>query len=99
MAVATVGSGRPYFVADIDFVDDPDMPLWDEFHQVCKQFHYREVMAVSRAFGVDPVTVRRWKYGISYPSRRGIAVLVILWVKNGKPMIKVPPSQSPVSTL
>lgn len=99
MAVATGKRGRPYFVADIDFVNDPDLSLWDEFRQVCQQFHYREIMGVSRAFGVYPSTVENWKYGISYPSRRGTAVLIILWAKNGKPMRKVSPSESPASML
>ena len=97
MAIAHLGTGgRPYYVADINFVNDPDLPLWDEFYKVCRQFCYRDIMAVSRAFGVHYNTVNNWKHGITFPSRRGTAVLIIQWAKNGKPMRKVQPGTEPI---
>lgn len=93
MAVAYSRAGRPFLVADIDFSKDRELAFWDEFYRVCSSFHYAEEMAVSRAFGVDPRTVRNWKYRQTYP-RKGIAQQIIDWDNQGKPMRKVLPNQT-----
>ncbi len=90
MAVACSRAGRPCLVADIDFSKDRDLTFWDEFYKVCSEFRYAEEMAISRAFGVDPRTVRNWKYRQTYP-RKGIAQQIIDWVNQGKPMKQVRP--------
>lgn len=77
--------GRPYHVADIDFSQDPDQDLYDEFYKACSELHYMDTLVLSRALGVSIVTVRLWKAGKSFPMRRGMAFLVIEWVKKGKP--------------
>lgn len=72
-------------MADIDMVKDPDLDLYDSFFKACSQLRYSDTVALSRAFGVGVRTVRNWKAGATFPTRRGIATLVILWVTNGKP--------------
>jgi hypothetical protein len=88
MAISLKRPGRPCLVAVINFSGDPDYPFWDEFYKVCSSFHYAEIMALSRAFGLSPRTVENWKYRISFP-RNGIAQQVVAWVEQGKPMKKV----------
>jgi len=93
MAISCRKVGRPCVVADIDFSNDAELALWDEFYEACSDFRYAEIMALSRAFGISPNTVERWKYRINFP-RKGIAQQVIDWVKQGKPMREIPPSQT-----
>jgi hypothetical protein len=93
MAVATVGAGRPYSVAEIPFQNARKVALLDEFYRICATFHYPEQMALSRALGVTDRTVRRWRYRESFP-RWDIAIDVIEWVNQGKPIRKEHPSQS-----
>jgi len=87
MAVSCVRVGRPPLVAKIDFSKDVELDLADELHKACADFHYAEIMALSRAFQVSISTVENWKYGLTLP-RVGIAKQVIDWVAQGKPMIK-----------
>jgi len=77
--------GRPYQVADIEMVHDPDLVLYDQFYDACSQLRYSDTVALARAFGIGVRTVRNWKAGATFPTRRGIASLVIIWVTNGKP--------------
>jgi hypothetical protein len=62
MAILGARTGRPCFVADIPFDNDRKLELLDEFYKVCNTFHYRDMMAVSRAFNISDRTIRRWKY-------------------------------------
>ena len=80
--------GRPYFVADIPYNHDSQVQFMNEFYKVTAKFHYREVVAVARAFNMHPVSVLRWKYKETFP-RWAIAIDVIEWAKRGKPMTKV----------
>ena len=93
MAISYRKGGRPYAVADIDFSNDAELALWDEFYEACSDLRYVEIMALSRAFGISPNTVERWKYRINFP-RKGIAQQVIDWVKQGKPIRVISPSQT-----
>lgn len=93
MAVSCARAGRPCLVADIDFSKDSELAFWDEFFGACSDFHYAEIMAVSRAFGVNYHTVEKWKYRIQFP-RKGVAQQIIDWVNRGKPMRKISPSQT-----
>lgn len=93
MALGTARGGRPCVVAVIPFNNERKVGLLREFYGVCATFHYPEIMAVSRALRVDHTTVENWKYKRTFP-RWDIAVDVIEWVRNGKPMVKVPPSES-----
>jgi hypothetical protein len=93
MALAIAKSGRPCFVAVINFETDSELELRDKFYNVCVTFHYREVMALSRAFGVNPDTVECWKYKVQFPNWY-IALQVIDWDERGRPMKQVPPWQS-----
>jgi len=86
--------GRPHYVADIDFSTDSELEFWDKFYSACADFKYRDVMAVSRAFSINPNTVERWKYKITFP-RKGIAQQVIDWINRGKPMILNQPGAKP----
>lgn len=90
MAVTYSKAGRPCFVADIDFSNDRELALRDAFYKACNSFSYRDMMALSRALNVAPITVRTWKYGLRFP-RRDIAKEVIDWVNEGKPMKQVRP--------
>ena len=92
MAMAAVGRGRPCAVAEIPFSNHRKVELLQEFYGVCATFRYREMMALSRALGINDRTIRRWKYQESFP-RWDIAVDVIEWVKQGKP-VKMSPAGS-----
>lgn len=98
MALGTARGGRPYPVALIPFNNERKVGLLDEFWTTCAAFHYRETMAISRALGVEPRTVERWKYRESFP-RWDIAVDVIEWVNQGKPVRMVSPSETPGNML
>ena len=90
MAVTYSKAGRPCFVAVIDFSNDRELALRDAFHKACGSFNYRDVMALSRALHVAPITVRTWKYGLRFP-RKDIAQEVIDWVRADKPMKQTRP--------
>jgi hypothetical protein len=90
--------GRPCAVAEIDFDNDRKLKLLDEFYYACANLNYLEIMALSRALGVWPSTVKNWKYKITLP-RWDIAIDVIEWVRQGKPMKKVYQSGEEVSML
>ena len=98
MAPGVARCGRPYAVAEIPFQNDRKVGLLEEFYGVCSTFHYLEIMAVSRALGVQPFTVERWKYKMTFP-RWDIAIDVIEWVNRGKPIRKVSQSESPAGML
>ena len=80
------GPGRPRYVADIDFAHDPDQELYDRFYEACREFCYRDVMALSRGLKVTPRTIYNWKNGKTFPIVRGTALMVIDWVAGGKRM-------------
>ncbi len=96
MPLGTARCGRPYAVAVIPFRNDRKVGLLDEFYDTCSTFHYREIMAVSRAFGVHQSTVEKWKYKLTFP-RWDIAVDVIEWAKQGRPIRMVSQSQTLVN--
>lgn len=79
------GRGRPHYVADIDFTEDPALFYYDRFYEACHSFCYRDVMALSRALRCSPRTVYAWKYGEKCP-RIGIMLAVMDWTRAGKPM-------------
>jgi hypothetical protein len=85
MSVTYSKAGRPCFVAVIDFSNDRELALRDAFHKACASFCHRDMMALSRALNVAPITVRTWKYGLRFP-RKDIAQEIIDWVNVGKPM-------------
>ena len=93
MAISCSKAGRPRVVADIDFSNDSELAFWDEFYEACSDFHYAEIMGLSRAFGVSLRAVEKWKYKEAFP-RKGIAQQIIDWVNNGKPMKREAPSQT-----
>lgn len=90
MAVMCSRAGRPCFVAVMGSVKDKQLAFWDEFLAVCSGFHYREIVAVSRACGLSIRAVESWKYGQRFPNKDR-AQEVIDWVKAGKPMKKTRP--------
>ena len=98
MAVVTVRVGRPHCVADINFANERKQLLFDEFYKICKTFHYREIMALSRALGVCPHAVVLWKYKLRTP-RWDTVVDIFDWVDRGKPMKLVQPSRVKKSLL
>jgi len=93
MPLGTSRAGRPCPVAVIPFQNERKVGLLEEFYGVCADFHYREIMAVSRALRVTPRAVESWKYREKFP-RWDIAVDVIEWANQGKPVVMVSPSQT-----
>jgi len=93
MALGTARGGRPCAVAVLPFRNARKVGLLEEFYGVCATFHYREIVALSRVLSVSPRTVENWKYGLTFP-RWDIAVDVIEWDKNGRPIIMVPSSET-----
>jgi len=94
---ASAKVGRPYHVADIDFSNDPDQDLYDEFYTACRGLRYFDTVVLGRALGVSLVTIRLWKAGKTFPQRRGTAMLVISWVKAGKPQRTVTQAEAATS--
>jgi hypothetical protein len=95
MVMAIAKAGRPHAVAEIDYDTDKAVALRAEFYAACSSLNYREIMALSRALGVTPVTVSNWKYKIYFPNYN-TAHQVIDWVRRGKPMRLEAPWQSAV---
>jgi hypothetical protein len=77
--------GRPYQVADIDLVHDPDLELYDKFFSACSVLRYSDTVVLARTLGIQVRTIRNWKAGTTFPPRKGMAHLVIMWVASGKP--------------
>jgi len=77
--------GRPYHEADIDFSKDPDQDLYDQFFRACRTLSYSETVFLARACKVNVRSVRNWQSGKYFPTRRGVAILILGWVNNGKP--------------
>lgn len=93
MPATTIKSGRPCFIAELDFENDGGLEeLRYRFFEVCDTFHYREIMSLSRALGVHPGTVQNWKYKQTFPDIQ-IVAQIIDWDKKGRPMKKIPPWQ------
>lgn len=86
--------GRPYQMADIDFTEDPDQKLYDEFYAACDQLHYFDTVVLARTLGIHVVTVRRWKAHKTFPPGRSTAQRIIDWVNMGKPRKLIPRSQA-----
>lgn len=95
MVVAIAKRGRPFHIAEINYETDSEVKLRDQFYKACSTFHYCDIMALSRAIGVEPRTVERWKYKEVFPSWY-VALQIIDWVKRGKPMREVSSWQSAV---
>ena len=86
MAIGYSKAGRPRGVAEIDFSSDSELAFWDNFSKACSNLRYAEIMALSRAFGINPKTVEKWKYGLQFPRKEQTAHKVIDWVHRGKPI-------------
>jgi len=82
--------GKPCVVAVIPFRNERKVSLVSEFYDTCETFRYPEIYALSRALRISTSTVENWKYKITFP-RWDIAIDVIEWVRNGKPMVKMSP--------
>jgi len=93
MAVAISRRGRPHGIAKINFETDREIELREEFYNACAGLNYFERMALSRALCVTPVTVANWKYKMCFPSYY-VALQVIDWANQGKPIELKPPWQS-----
>jgi len=87
MALGSPVAGRPYYEAAIPFQNARKVALLEEFYGVCRTFHVQEIIQVSRGLGINERTVRRWKYAESFP-RWDIAIDVIEWTRQGKPLRK-----------
>lgn len=62
--------------------------MWSDFHKICSAFHYRDVVALSRALGLSDKTISGWKYCRSKPALP-MVLSVIKWGNQGKPMQKM----------
>ena len=62
--------------------------MWNDFHKICSTFHYRDVVALSRALGLSDKTISGWKYCRSKPALP-MVLSVIKWGNQGKPMRKM----------
>lgn len=91
-AMAINTRGRPICRAVIDFANDPDEQLYEQFYEVCRHLDCSDMRKLARAFRVDLSTVYRWKLQTYFPERKGIAALVIRWVEQGKPVEFVNPN-------
>jgi len=77
--------GRPYRVPDIDLRYDPNQELYDRFYEACRTLSYSDMKLLGRFFGLNWITIWRWKAGKTFPTQT-IASQVILWVSTGKPL-------------
>ena len=94
MAWTKAGPGRPYPMADIPFRLVSDSSIRGEFYDVCRTFHYNDIVAISRALRVTERTVWGWKYQEKFPKYYEMAIDVVDWVKRGKPIVMMSPPQS-----
>jgi len=95
MAIDIPRRGRPCYVAELDFQTDEELRLRNRFFKVCSTLNYREVMALSRALGINERTIRAWRNKEQIP-KWYVVLQVISWAKRNKPMRKVAPWQSSV---
>jgi len=72
-------------MADIDMSNDPVMEWYDEFCDAMAQLTYPDMRAVARTLGITGRTIQNWKEGRTFPAKIQVALLVVSWVKNGKP--------------
>jgi len=85
--------GRPRRIAVIDFTKDPDQELYDKFYDACHKLECRDMVPLARALQVSVRSVWRWKAGQGFPATKGTAMLVIMWVNNGKPTTELTQAQ------
>jgi len=87
MAVARPETrGRPRYVADMEYKEDPAQFYYDEFYKACRPLSYREMLALARWLDIDLRTVYRWRSGESFPRNIGTMLTVLDWVRLGKPI-------------
>jgi len=77
--------GRPRYVAELNFSTDPAIAFRESFYAACSTLRYRDIMALSRALNYSTRAIESWKYKEKMPSTY-IALRVIEWTKQGKPM-------------
>jgi hypothetical protein len=98
MAIGSIRRGRPCYVARINLDTDTKLALIDSFYGACAGFHYQDVVQLSRALGIYPGTINKWKYKMQFP-HWSTALAVIEWVKQGKPKDEVSRIQDAPSLL
>lgn len=87
MAVARPETrGRPQYVADIEFKEDPAQFYYDRFAEACRPMSYRDMLALARWLKIDLRTVYRWRAGESFPRNISTVLIVLDWVRIGKPI-------------
>jgi len=85
-AMAVNTRGRPICRAVIDFAHDPDEELHERFYKACQTLTCSDMRKLARAFRISLAAVYYWKLRTYFPEREGMAVLVIRWVEQGKPI-------------
>jgi hypothetical protein len=78
--------GRPRYIADIEYKDDPAQFYYDKFYKACHPLSYREMLALARHLGFDLRTIYRWRSGESFPRNISTVLTVLDWVRIGKPI-------------
>lgn len=77
--------GRPRCEADLHWDNDPGQFYYDKFYEACRTLSYSDCKALSYALGISLRAVYYWRYGRTFPREIGIALMVMDWVREGKP--------------
>lgn len=85
MAIGVETRGRPRYVADLNLAQDLALPYYEEFYAACREFSYRDIIALARRLGCTPRSLYRWKHVQECP-KFDTMLKVIAWTAAGKPI-------------
>jgi hypothetical protein len=85
MALITENRGRSRYIADYQG-KDLAKSYYEQFYQACDTFTYREMVALSRWFGLSLRTIYRWKSHEDFPRNIERMLIVMDWYGRGKPI-------------
>lgn len=78
--------GRPRRQAVIDWCTDPAKFYYDRFYEACKSLSYSDCLALSYGLDISLRQVYNWRSSVCFPRDIGLALLVMDWVRLGKPV-------------
>jgi hypothetical protein len=83
--MALVYRGRPRREADIDWSQDPGMFYYEKFYEACSTLSYSDCVSLANGLKMSLREVYNWRNRRHFPCMIGTALLVMDWVRLGKP--------------
>ena len=77
--------GRPRCEAQLNLAHDPAQFYYDKFYEACHTLSYSDCLALCHALDISLRAVYAWRNGRNFPRDIGTALLVMDWVREGKP--------------